>query len=96
MLIAGILSFIVGLLTLRLKSHFFAMLTMAISGLLLVVAEKWRSVTKGNDGFTFKAPEVFKDRVVFYLVVLALVVIVFIVLTAFCKFTIRSRINRCS
>ncbi|SOC37577.1 branched-chain amino acid ABC transporter permease [Ureibacillus acetophenoni] len=83
MVIAGILSFIVGLLTLRLKSHFFAMLTMAISGLLLVVAEKWRSVTKGNDGFTFKAPEVFKDRIVFYLVVLALIVIVFIVLKRF-------------
>lgn len=83
MLIAGILSFIVGLLTLRLKSHFFAMLTMAISGLLLVVAEKWRDVTKGNDGFTFKAPDVFKDRVVFYLVVLILLVIVFITLKRF-------------
>ncbi len=59
------------------------MLTMAISGLLLVVAEKWRSVTKGNDGFTFKAPEVFKDRIVFYLVVLALIVIVFIALKRF-------------
>ncbi|HWL26124.1 MAG TPA: branched-chain amino acid ABC transporter permease [Ureibacillus sp.] len=83
MIIAGILSFIVGLLTLRLKSHFFAMLTMAISGLLLVVAEKWRDVTRGNDGFTFKAPEVFKDRVMFYLVVLALLVIVFIALKRF-------------
>ena len=65
MLITGIISFIVGLLTLRLKSHFFAMLTLALSGLFLVLAEKWRSVTSGNDGFTFRAPEFFKDRMMF-------------------------------
>ena len=83
MIIAGILSFLVGLLTLRLKSHFFAMLTLAISGLLLVVAEKWRSLTRGNDGFTFRAPEVFKDRIVFYFCVLACLVIVFLLLRRF-------------
>ncbi|MEL3960804.1 branched-chain amino acid ABC transporter permease [Lysinibacillus endophyticus] len=83
MVLAGILSFFVGLLTLRLKSHFFAMLTLAISGLLLVVAEKWRSVTKGNDGFTFRAPDVFKDRIVFYFCVLACLVIVFLILRRF-------------
>ncbi|SOC19729.1 amino acid/amide ABC transporter membrane protein 2 (HAAT family) [Ureibacillus xyleni] len=83
MILAGILSFFVGLLTLRLKSHFFAMLTLAISGLLLVVAEKWRSVTKGNDGFTFRAPDVFKDRIVFYFCVLACLVIVFLLLRRF-------------
>lgn len=83
MIIAGILSFLVGLLTLRLKSHFFAMLTLAISGLLLVVAEKWRSLTRGNDGFTFRAPEVFRDRIVFYFCVLACLVIVFLLLRRF-------------
>ena len=70
MIIAGIVSFFIGLLTLRLKSHFFAMLTLAVSGLFLVLAEKWRTVTHGNDGFTFKAPEFFKDRMMFYFVVL--------------------------
>lgn len=83
MIIAGLLSFFVGLLTLRLKSHFFAMLTLAISGLLLVVAEKWRSLTRGNDGFTFRAPDVFKDRIIFYFCVLACLVIVFILLRRF-------------
>ena len=70
MVIAGIISFLIGLLTLRLKSHFFAMLTMAVSGLFLVLAEKWRTLTQGNDGFTFRAPEFFKDRMMFYLLVL--------------------------
>ncbi|WP_075617862.1 branched-chain amino acid ABC transporter permease [Paenisporosarcina indica] len=83
MLITGIISFIVGLLTLRLKSHFFAMLTLALSGLFLVLAEKWRSVTSGNDGFTFRAPEFFKDRMMFYLVVLVCMVVVYFVLRRF-------------
>ncbi|MBG9453869.1 branched-chain amino acid ABC transporter permease [Lysinibacillus sphaericus] len=83
MLLAGIISFLVGLLTLRLKSHFFAMLTLAFSGLFLVVAEKWRSVTYGNDGFTFRAPEIFRDRMTFYFFVLACLVIIFIALYRF-------------
>lgn len=83
MIIAAVLSFFVGLLTLRLKSHFFAMLTLSISGLLLVVAEKWRTVTKGNDGFTFRAPDIFKDRIVFYFCVLVCLVLVFLFLRRF-------------
>jgi len=78
MLLSAILSFLVGLLTLRLKSHYYAMLTLAISGLLLVVAEKWRTITRGNDGFTFRAPEIFRDRMMFYLFVLACLIITFI------------------
>lgn len=83
MIFAGIISFLVGLLTLRLKSHFFAMLTLSFSGLFLVVAEKWRSVTYGNDGFTFRAPEIFKDRITFYFFVLTCLVIIFIALYRF-------------
>lgn len=83
MIISAVLSFFVGLLTLRLKSHYFAMLTLAISGLLLVVAEKWRTVTKGNDGFTFRAPDLFKDRIVYYFCVLACLIIIFLLLRRF-------------
>ncbi len=83
MLLAGLISFFIGLLTLRLKSHFFAMLTMAVSGLFLVLAEKWRTVTQGNDGFTFKAPEIFKDRMIFYFVTLACLVLVYLLLRRF-------------
>ncbi|ALC85508.1 MULTISPECIES: branched-chain amino acid ABC transporter permease [Bacillaceae] len=83
MVLAAVISFLVGLLTLRLKSHFFAMLTMAVSGLFLVLAEKWRTLTYGNDGFTFRAPEFFKDRMMFYLLVLACLVLVFFFLRRF-------------
>ncbi|MCG7344377.1 branched-chain amino acid ABC transporter permease [Sporosarcina sp. ACRSL] len=83
MLLAAVVSFCIGLLTLRLKSHFFAMLTLAVSGLFLVLAEKWRTMTQGNDGFTFKAPEIFKDRVIFYFVTLACLVLVYFLLRRF-------------
>ncbi|TQR17980.1 branched-chain amino acid ABC transporter permease [Psychrobacillus soli] len=83
MVIAGVISFLIGLLTLRLKSHFFAMLTLAVSGLFLVLAEKWRTLTHGNDGFTFRAPEFFKDRMMFYLLVLACLVLVYFFLRRF-------------
>ena len=78
-----IVSVISGALTLRLKKHFYAMFTMAISGLFLVVAEKWRTVTKGNDGFTFRAPEIFRERLYFYFFVLICLVVIFILLKRF-------------
>jgi branched-chain amino acid transport system permease protein len=81
--IAAIVSYIVGMLSLRLKSHYYAMLTLAFSGLFLVLAEKWRSVTKGNDGFTFSIPPFLKDRLVFYFIALVLLVIIFLVLKRF-------------
>lgn len=83
MLIAGIISFVAGLLTLRLKSHFYAMFTLALSGLFLVAAEKWRAITNGNDGFTFRAPEFFQDRTMFYLAALGCLIIVYLLLSRF-------------
>ncbi|MBM7579676.1 branched-chain amino acid ABC transporter permease [Jeotgalibacillus terrae] len=82
-ILAAVVSFFVGILTLRLKSHYFAMLTLALSGLFLVAAEKWRSLTYGNDGFTFRAPEIFQDRLVFYLLSLGCLIAVFIFLKRF-------------
>lgn len=82
-ILTAIISFFVGLLTLRLKSHFYAMLTLSLSGLFLVLAEKWRTLTFGNDGFTFRLPEVVKDRTDFYLVCLITMVAVFFILKRF-------------
>lgn len=81
--LTAIVSFVVGLLTLRLKSHFYAMLTLSLSGLFLVLAEKWRSMTYGNDGFTFRVPEQFIDRTHFYWLCLFLMVAVFLLLKRF-------------
>jgi len=81
--LTALVSFIVGLLTLRLKSHFYAMLTLSLSGLFLVLAEKWRTMTYGNDGFTFRVPEFFIDRTHFYWLCLCIMVAAFLFLKRF-------------
>lgn len=78
-----VVSMFVGLLTLRLKSHFFAMLTLAFASLFLVLAEKWRTLTFGNDGFTFLIPELLRDRTTFYLVTLLIMITFFFLLRRF-------------
>lgn len=79
-LLTAVISFFIGLLTLRLKSHFYAMLTLAFSGLFLVLAEKWRTMTYGNDGFTYRVPDILRDRMVFYLICLIMMILVFLFL----------------
>ncbi|MGJ9458393.1 branched-chain amino acid ABC transporter permease [Oceanobacillus sp. CF4.6] len=83
--IASIVSFIVGALTLRLKSHFYAMLTLALAGLFLVAAEKWRSLTGGNDGFTFGLPEILRDSHHLYVLCLVSLILLFFGLRRFTK-----------
>lgn len=83
LVLTAIVSFLVGILTLRLKSHFFAMLTLAVAGLFLVLAEKWRSLTMGSDGFTFGIPSLFKDRTAFYLIALVAMILTFLFLKRF-------------
>jgi branched-chain amino acid transport system permease protein len=82
-LLTAIISFFVGLLTLRLKSHFYAMLTLSLSGLFLVLAEKWRILTYGNDGFTFRVPDFLKDRTDYYFICLISMIAIFFILKRF-------------
>ncbi len=82
-LLSAIISYIIGMLSLRLKSHFYAMLTLAVSQLFLVLAEKWRSLTHGGDGFTFPVPDIFRDRLSFYYITLICLVVLFVCLRLF-------------
>ncbi|MBP1948247.1 branched-chain amino acid ABC transporter permease [Virgibacillus litoralis] len=84
-IIAAIVSFIVGILTLRLKSHFYAMLTLALAGLFLVAAEKWTSLTGGGEGFTFRLPEFLRDSGTMYMICLISLVVLFFGLRRFTK-----------
>ena len=56
------------------------MLTLAISQLFFVLAEKWRGLTHGGDGFTFGVPDVFRERFTFYYVTLICLLIIFVLL----------------
>ncbi|PGS07569.1 branched-chain amino acid ABC transporter permease [Bacillus pseudomycoides] len=86
--LSTIISYIIGMLSLRLKSHFYAMLTLAISQLFFVLAEKWRSFTHGGDGFTFRVPDMFRDRFTFYYITLICLVVIFLLLRVFTQSSI--------
>lgn len=83
LVIALTVSLLLGSLTLRLKSHFFAMLTLAVAELFVVVANKWSSVTNGADGFSFKVPEILRDRFTFAYIVIILMILVYFALRQF-------------
>jgi branched-chain amino acid transport system permease protein len=50
----------VGLLSLRVKAIFFAMITLATASVALVLASQLSQFTGGEDGITYRTPELFK------------------------------------
>jgi len=50
-------SFAVGLLSLRVRNIFFAMITLAVAGFFLILASQLDTLTGGEDGLTFRVPE---------------------------------------
>jgi branched-chain amino acid transport system permease protein len=53
------LSLLIGLASLRVKAIFFAMITLAVASAFQTLASQLSDVTGGEDGLTFKNPEVF-------------------------------------
>ena len=54
------LSFLIGLFSLRVKAIFFAMITLAVAAFFAILASQLSNVTGGEDGITFKVPEVLR------------------------------------
>ncbi|WP_375174692.1 branched-chain amino acid ABC transporter permease [Pseudooceanicola sp.] len=50
----------IGLLSLRVKAIFFAMITLAAASVALVLASQLNQITGGEDGITYRAPDLFK------------------------------------
>lgn len=50
----------IGLLSLRVKAIFFAMITLAAASVALVLASQLSTITGGEDGITYRAPTIFK------------------------------------
>jgi len=69
--LAGIL---VGYLTLRLRAVYYAMVTFAVAELLVIVAEKSRTLTGGLDGLNYRVPPFFQSPIAAYYTVLAFAV----------------------
>lgn len=82
-IVASIVSYLIGILSLRLQSHFYAMLTLGFAELFYILADKWRSVTQGGDGFTFRVPDFLRDRLTLYFFALISLLLIFILLRLF-------------
>ena len=54
------LSFLIGLFSLRVKAIFFAMITLAVASFFAILASQLSNVTGGEDGITFKVPELLR------------------------------------
>ena len=59
-LAAVVLAIFVGLLSLRVKAIFFAMVTLAVASVAVVLVSQFSHYTGGEDGITYKIPEIFK------------------------------------
>src|SRR5690606_19355885 len=58
-LAALVLAALIGLLSLRVKAIFFAMVTLAAASVMLVLASQLSQYTGGEDGITYQAPRLF-------------------------------------
>jgi branched-chain amino acid transport system permease protein len=54
------LSFVIGLFSLRVKAIFFAMITLAVASFFAILASQLSGVTGGEDGISFKVPELLR------------------------------------
>jgi branched-chain amino acid transport system permease protein len=54
-----LLALLVGLFSLRVRAIFFAMITLAVASAFLTLASQLSDITGGEDGLSFKVPEIF-------------------------------------
>ena len=82
---SGLLAAVLGALSLRVKGHFFAMITLAFAEIGHVVVQKTSEITGGADGLSIKVPEWFisnaagrPDRTNSYFVALVFMVLAYL------------------
>jgi branched-chain amino acid transport system permease protein len=74
------LSFLIGLFSLRVKAIFFAMITLAVASFFAILASQLSNLTGGEDGITFKVPELLRSRVAAYYLVFGVALALFLAL----------------
>jgi branched-chain amino acid transport system permease protein len=70
----------IGLLSLRVRAIFFAMITLAVAAFFQILASQLSGLTGGEDGLTFRLPELLRDRLVSYYTVFGAALALFLVL----------------
>ena len=60
LVIGVVLAFLIGLLSLRVRAIFYAMITLAVASAFLIMATQFSEYTGGEDGRSFRVPEVLR------------------------------------
>ena len=79
-LVSLVLSFLIGLFSLRVKAIFFAMITLAVASFFAILASQLSGFTGGEDGITFRVPEVLRSRVTAYYLIFGVSLALFLAL----------------
>jgi len=74
------LALAIGLLSLRVRTIFFAMITLAVASFFQILASQLSAFTGGEDGLNFRLPELLQNRLVAYYAVLATALGLFLLL----------------
>ena len=80
LLLSLAVAFAIGLLSLRVRAIFFAMITLAVASFFQILASQLSDFTGGEDGLNFRLPELLRDRLVAYYAVLVLSLLFFLLL----------------
>ena len=70
----------IGLLSLRVRAIFFAMITLAVASFFQILASQLSDFTGGEDGLNFRLPALLHNRIVAYYTVLAIALVLFLLL----------------
>jgi branched-chain amino acid transport system permease protein len=74
------LSLLIGLFSLRVKAIFFAMITLAVASFFAILASQLSALTGGEDGITFRVPELLRPRLNAYYLVFGAATLLFLAL----------------
>jgi branched-chain amino acid transport system permease protein len=74
------IALVIGLLSLRVRTIFFAMITLAVAAFFQILASQLSDFTGGEDGLNFRLPALLQDRLVCYYIVLVAAAALFLLL----------------
>jgi branched-chain amino acid transport system permease protein len=80
LLTSAMIAFAIGLLSLRVRAIFFAMITLAVASFFQILASQLSEFTGGEDGLNFRLPAILHNRIVAYYAVLAIALVLFLLL----------------
>jgi branched-chain amino acid transport system permease protein len=80
LVLTTVLALAIGVLSLRVRAIFFAMITLAVASFFQILASQLSDFTGGEDGINFRLPELLRSRLAAYYTVFAASLVLFLLL----------------